>query len=85
MAARAARRLLIVLILYGGRWQEGSGLTSGEEAEQVFSYLSTYNNNTKNMLKAERTEKLTEAALFWNHRKINGMPRALVARFRKCP
>lgn len=35
------------------------------------------------MLKAERTEELTEAALFWNHRKINGMPRALVARFRK--
>nr|XP_045590427.1 uncharacterized protein LOC123752415 isoform X3 [Procambarus clarkii] len=70
-------------VLYGGRWQEGSGLTSGEEAEQVFSYLSRYNNNTKNMLKAERTEELTEAALFWNHRKINGMPRALVARFRK--
>nr|XP_045587889.1 uncharacterized protein LOC123749812 isoform X3 [Procambarus clarkii] len=72
-------------VLYGGRWQEGSGLTSGEEAEQVFSYLSRYNNNTKNMLKAERTEELTEGALFWNHRKINGMPRALVARFRKCP
>ncbi|XP_069186523.1 uncharacterized protein [Procambarus clarkii] len=35
------------------------------------------------MLKAERTEELTEGALFWNHRKINGMPRALVARFRK--
>ncbi|XP_045585129.2 uncharacterized protein [Procambarus clarkii] len=70
-------------VLYGGRWQEGSGLTSGEEAEQVFSYLSRYNNNTKNMLKAERTEELTEGALFWNHRKINGMPRALVARFRK--
>ncbi|XP_069193766.1 uncharacterized protein [Procambarus clarkii] len=70
-------------VLYGGRWQEGSGLTSGEEAEQVFSYLSRYNNNIKNMLKAERTEELTEGALFWNHRKINGMPRALVARFRK--
>ncbi|XP_045620080.1 uncharacterized protein [Procambarus clarkii] len=35
------------------------------------------------MLKAERTEELTEGALFWNHRKINGMRRALVARFRK--
>nr|XP_045595346.1 uncharacterized protein LOC123756321 [Procambarus clarkii] len=70
-------------VLYGGRWQEGCGLTSGEEAEQVFSYLSRYNNNTKNMLKAERTEELTEGALFWNHRKINVMPRALVARIRK--
>ncbi|XP_069187021.1 uncharacterized protein [Procambarus clarkii] len=50
-------------VLYGGRWQEGSGLTSGEEAEQVFSYLSRYNNNTKNMLKADRKRKLEAAEL----------------------
>lgn len=39
-------------VLYGGRWQEGSGMTLGEEAEQVFAYLSRYNSTTKNMLKA---------------------------------
>nr|XP_045589779.1 uncharacterized protein LOC123751738 [Procambarus clarkii] len=39
-------------VLYGGQWQEGSGMTLGEEAEQVFAYLSRYNSTTKNMLKA---------------------------------
>nr|XP_045585894.1 uncharacterized protein LOC123747719 isoform X2 [Procambarus clarkii] len=70
-------------VLYGGRWQEGSGMTLGEEAEQVFAYLSRYNSTTKNMLKAERTEELTEGAVFWNHRKIDGLARALVTRLRK--
>ncbi|XP_069176922.1 uncharacterized protein [Procambarus clarkii] len=70
-------------VLYGGRWEEGSGMTLGEEAEQVFAYLSRYNSTTKNMLKAERTEELTEGAVFWNHRKIDGLARALVTRLRK--
>ncbi|XP_045587916.2 uncharacterized protein [Procambarus clarkii] len=58
-------------------------MTLGEEAEQVFAYLSRYNSTTKNMLKAERTEELTEGAVFWNHRKIDGLARALVTRLRK--
>ena len=36
-------------IKWGGRYQEGAGLGTGEEMEQLFSYLSRLNSTTKNM------------------------------------
>ncbi|XP_069193779.1 uncharacterized protein [Procambarus clarkii] len=70
-------------VLYGGRWQHGSGLTTGEETEQIFSYMSRYNSTTKNMLKAEREEELSESSYFWNQRKHDSLARVLASRFCK--
>nr|XP_045603522.1 uncharacterized protein LOC123761550 [Procambarus clarkii] len=70
-------------VLYGGRWQHGSGLTTGEETEQIFSYMSRYNSTTKNMLKAEREEELSESSFFWNQRKHDCLARVLASRFCK--
>nr|XP_045618164.1 uncharacterized protein LOC123770371 [Procambarus clarkii] len=70
-------------VLYGGRWQHGSGLTTGEETEQIFSYMSRYNSTTKNMLKAEREEELSESSFFWNQRKHDSLARVLASRFCK--
>ena len=33
----------------GGRWQEGAAFGAGEDMEQLFSYLSRFNNTTKCM------------------------------------
>ncbi|XP_069166999.1 uncharacterized protein [Procambarus clarkii] len=65
------------------RWQHGSGLTTGEETEQIFSYMSRYNSTTKNMLKAEREEELGESSFFWNQRKHDSLARVLASRFCK--
>ncbi|XP_045614717.2 uncharacterized protein [Procambarus clarkii] len=70
-------------VLYGGRWQHGSGLTTGEETEQIFSYMSRYNSTTKNMLKTEREEELSESSFFWNQRKHDSLARVLASRFCK--
>ncbi|XP_069176403.1 uncharacterized protein [Procambarus clarkii] len=70
-------------VLYGGRWQHGSGLTTGEETEQIFSYMSRYNSTTKNMLKAEREEELSESSFFWNQRKHDSLAHVLASRFCK--
>lgn len=35
---------------WGGRWQEGSAGSTGEEVEQINSHLSQLGNSTKHML-----------------------------------
>ena len=37
-------------VLWGGRWQEGAGGTTGEEVEQIKSHFSRLGNSTKHML-----------------------------------
>lgn len=37
-------------MLWGGRWQEGSACTTGEEVEQINAHMSRCGNTTKYML-----------------------------------
>ena len=37
-------------VIWGGRWQEGSACSTGEEVEQINSHLSRCVNTTKYML-----------------------------------
>ncbi|XP_069162253.1 uncharacterized protein [Procambarus clarkii] len=45
--------------------------------------MSRYNSTTKNMLKAEREEELSESSFFWNQRKHDSLARVLASRFCK--
>jgi len=68
---------------FGGRWTEGAALTSGEETEQVNSYLSRLSNTTKYMLPQHREDTITEFAMDWNKRKVEKLATSLVKRFKK--
>lgn len=70
-------------ILWGGRWQHGAGGGAGEDMEQFFSYMSRWGSSTKNMLPETRVDHLTEAASFWNSRKIKALPFSLSNRLTK--
>lgn len=43
-------------ILWGGRWQDETGAGSGEDMEQLFSYLSKWGFTTRNMLAYSKIE-----------------------------
>nr|XP_045586630.1 uncharacterized protein LOC123748494 isoform X1 [Procambarus clarkii] len=45
--------------------------------------MSRYNSTTKNMLKAEREEELSESSFFFNQRKHDSLARVLASRFCK--
>lgn len=68
-------------VLWGGRWQEGTACTTGEEVEQINAHMSRCGNTSKYMLPEGRDELLTEHALSWNRRKIFAMIPNLVKRF----
>ncbi|KZS01798.1 Uncharacterized protein APZ42_001434 [Daphnia magna] len=70
-------------ILYNPHWQKEAGLAVGEEHEQVFSKLSLYGYVTKHMSKANRTDLLSAAILYWNWGKIERMPSILSKRLKK--
>ncbi|KAJ7337885.1 hypothetical protein OS493_008043 [Desmophyllum pertusum] len=70
-------------VLWGGRWQEGSACTTGEEVEQINAHMSRCGNTTKYMLPEGRDELITEHALAWNKRKICAMVTSLVKRFER--
>ncbi|XP_066532851.1 uncharacterized protein [Hoplias malabaricus] len=70
-------------IIWGGRNQEGSGTTIGEEVEQVNSFLSRVPLTTKYMTKAARNDMFTLQAMGWNSRKVESLHRALSQRYRK--
>uniref|UniRef100_A0A7M5XL99 Uncharacterized protein n=1 Tax=Clytia hemisphaerica TaxID=252671 RepID=A0A7M5XL99_9CNID len=74
---------MLCQVKYGGRWQTGAALTSGEEAEQVNSYLSRLTNTTKYMLPQNRDDTITEFAMDWNGRKIRNLAMTLVQRYKK--
>lgn len=68
-------------VIWGGRLQEGSACSTGEEVEQINSYMSRCGNTTKYMLPENREELITEHALMWNWRKMNGMVQSLSRRY----
>ncbi|XP_028415543.1 uncharacterized protein LOC114538615 [Dendronephthya gigantea] len=68
---------------WGGRWQDGAANGTGEEAEQVNSYISRLGSTTKRMSAAGREEALTEHVLGWNKRKVLNMPKYLRMRYAK--
>ena len=39
-----------IQVLWGGRWQEGSACTTGEEVEQINAHMSRCGSTTKYML-----------------------------------
>lgn len=43
-------RTISLKVLWGGRWQVGSACSTGEEVEQINSYMSRCGNTTKYML-----------------------------------
>lgn len=63
--------------LWGGRWQDGAAATTGEEVEHINSHFSRLGCCTKHMLPEGREELLTEHAIHWNRRKIEGLPCSL--------
>jgi hypothetical protein len=67
-------------VLWGGRWQNQAAASTGEDMEQLFSFMSRFNMTTKNMSAAGREEHLTAAALFWNSRKVDGLAMSLCKR-----
>ncbi|XP_072023238.1 uncharacterized protein [Amphiura filiformis] len=68
-------------VKWGGRYQEDAGMGTGEEMEQLFSYLSRLNSTTKNMSAANRVDTITEHVFFWNTRKILTMSAQLCKRY----
>ncbi|XP_065891337.1 uncharacterized protein [Dysidea avara] len=80
-------------ILWGSRWQDGAGGGAGEDMEQFFSYISRWGSTSKNMLPKNisvsfsyilaRVDHITEAAGFWNSRKIKALPFSLNRRLHK--
>ncbi|XP_023816114.1 uncharacterized protein LOC111948256 isoform X1 [Oryzias latipes] len=68
---------------WGGRNQEGAGITMGEEVEQVNSFLSRAAICSKYMSKAVRTDILTIQAIGWNKRKVEKLDQILAKRYIK--
>ncbi|XP_046862765.1 uncharacterized protein LOC124456337 [Xenia sp. Carnegie-2017] len=62
---------------------KGSAYSTGEEVEQINSYLSRLANTTKYMLPESREELITEHALAWNKRKICDLSSSLCKRYAK--
>ncbi|KAG7455547.1 hypothetical protein MATL_G00257940 [Megalops atlanticus] len=70
-------------IKWGGGNQVGAGSTSGEEVEQVNSFLSRLAITTKFMSKPARTNMLTLQCMAWNKTKEDNMCSMLCKRFHK--
>ncbi|KAK0131236.1 hypothetical protein N1851_034058 [Merluccius polli] len=70
-------------VQWGGRNQEGAGMTVGEEVEQVNSFLSRVGLTTKYMTKSARTDMITLQARGWNLRKKSNLHKYLSQRYVK--
>ncbi|KAI5101618.1 hypothetical protein C0J45_8821 [Silurus meridionalis] len=66
-----------------GAYQDGAGLTLGEEVEQCNAFLSRIAVTTKHMSKAGCTDMLTLMAMRWNQQKFNNLATALSRRYQK--
>ncbi|XP_066918229.1 uncharacterized protein, partial [Clytia hemisphaerica] len=67
--------------LWDGQWIDGTGRSTGEETEQVFSFLSRFCNTTKYQKPENREETLTEMILHWNRKKVENLARYLVKKY----
>ncbi|XP_057306565.1 uncharacterized protein LOC130644823 isoform X2 [Hydractinia symbiolongicarpus] len=70
-------------ILWDGRMKSGTGLTTGEEVEQVNSYLSRLGNSTKHQLREVRNDTITCMVLSWNRQKVIKLSSTLKKKFFK--
>ncbi|KAI7804098.1 hypothetical protein IRJ41_023842 [Triplophysa rosa] len=70
-------------VKWSGAYQEGAGLTLGEEVEQCNAFLSRIAVTTKHMAKAGRTDMLTVMAMLWNQQKTNNLASTLARRYQK--
>ncbi|KAK5898185.1 hypothetical protein CgunFtcFv8_015625 [Champsocephalus gunnari] len=70
-------------VKWSGAYQEGTGLTLGEEVEQVNAFLSRIAVTTKHMSKAGRTDMLTLMAMRWNQQKVSNLATSLSRRYLK--
>ncbi|XP_066911104.1 uncharacterized protein, partial [Clytia hemisphaerica] len=70
-------------VSWDGEWIQGSGKSTGEECEQLFSFLSRCANTTKYQSPENREETLTEMILFWNRRKTLVLAESLLKKFKR--
>nr|XP_043874407.1 uncharacterized protein LOC122764146 [Solea senegalensis]XP_043874408.1 uncharacterized protein LOC122764146 [Solea senegalensis] len=70
-------------VKWSGAYQEGAGLTLGEEVEQCNAFLSRIAVTTKHMSKAGRTDMLTLLAMRWNQQKFDNLVTSLSHRYHK--
>nr|XP_043872711.1 uncharacterized protein LOC122761558 isoform X1 [Solea senegalensis]XP_043872712.1 uncharacterized protein LOC122761558 isoform X1 [Solea senegalensis]XP_043872713.1 uncharacterized protein LOC122761558 isoform X1 [Solea senegalensis]XP_043872714.1 uncharacterized protein LOC122761558 isoform X1 [Solea senegalensis] len=70
-------------VKWSGAYQEGAGLTLGEEVEQCNAFLSRIAVTTKHMSKAGRTDMLTLLAMRWNQQKLDNLVTSLSHRYHK--
>ncbi|GAA6101418.1 uncharacterized protein LOC124379646 isoform X1 [Tachysurus ichikawai] len=64
-------------VKWSGAYQNGAGLTLGEEVEQCNAFLSRIAVTTKHMSKARRTDNIFLMAMCWNQQKFNNLATAL--------
>eukprot|EP00794_Sanderia_malayensis_P003930 gene3930-4480_t len=62
-----------LLVTWDGEWQTGAASTTGEEVEQINSYVSRLGSTTKHLLPENREDTLTEQMMSWNKRKIDNL------------
>ncbi|KAI9525209.1 hypothetical protein NQZ68_009889 [Dissostichus eleginoides] len=74
---------LELAVKWSGAYQEGAGLTLGEEVEQCNAFLSRIAVTTKHMTKAGRTDMLTLLAMRWNQQKFKNVATSLCHRYQK--
>ncbi|XP_041839624.1 uncharacterized protein LOC121638734 [Melanotaenia boesemani] len=70
-------------VKWSGAYQEGAGLTLGEEVEQVNAFLSRIAVTTKHMSKAGRRDMLTLLSMRWNQQKKKNLASSLSHRYLK--
>ncbi|KAI9520734.1 hypothetical protein NQZ68_013138 [Dissostichus eleginoides] len=74
---------LELAVKWSGAYQEGAGLTLGEEVEQCNAFLSRIAVTTKHMTKAGCTDMLTLLAMRWNQQKFRNLATSLCHRYQK--
>ncbi|KAG1924835.1 hypothetical protein F2P79_025903 [Pimephales promelas] len=70
-------------VKWSGAYQDGAGLTLGEEVEQCNAFLSRIAVTTKHMSKAGHTDMLTLMVMRWNQQKVNNLAISLTRRYQK--
>ncbi|KAG1933624.1 si:dkey-29d5.2 [Pimephales promelas] len=82
-ASKVDEEGLELAVKWSGAYQDGAGLTLGEEVEQCNAFLSRIAVTTKHMSKAGRTDMLTLMAMRWNQQKVNNLAISLTRRYQK--
>ncbi|KAL0148625.1 hypothetical protein M9458_056065 [Cirrhinus mrigala] len=82
-ASKVDEEGLELAVKWSGAYQDGAGLTLGEEVEQCNAFLSRIAVTTKHMSKAGRTDMLTLMVMRWNQQKFNNLATALTRRYQK--